>query len=222
MPPIDDPAAPAAERAYRAVKEDILTGAVRGGSLLSEVEVGAPLGISRTPVHEAFLRLQAEGLLELVPRRGAVVVPVAPGEARDVLEVRRALESAAVRRLVSPGQDAARDRLATAVVALLAEQERLAAAGDVAGFARADTEFHATIVEASGNAVATGFYASLGDRQRRMAIGSIGAHTEHLVVLAEEHRSMAAEVAACDPDAFEASLRGHLSRTHAVLLGGAW
>lgn len=55
------------EHAYRVTKEQILTGQARGGQLLSEVETAARLGVSRTPVHEAFLRLAAEDLLELQP-----------------------------------------------------------------------------------------------------------------------------------------------------------
>jgi DNA-binding GntR family transcriptional regulator len=71
---------------------------MRGGRLLSELEVAAQLGVSRTPVHEAFLRLAAEDLLDPLPRRGAVVVPVPPREATDLLEMRIAIEASAVRR----------------------------------------------------------------------------------------------------------------------------
>jgi DNA-binding GntR family transcriptional regulator len=209
----------AAERAYASLKHDILSGVRRGGALLSEVEVGAPLGISRTPVHEAFLRLQAEGLLELVPRRGAVVVPVEPGEAADVLEVRRALETAAVRRLSEDGP--ARSALGEELGALLERQAELAEAGDVAGFAVADEQFHSAIVTASGNALSVRFYATLADRQRRMALGSIGSRTGHLTTLVGEHRRLAGLVADGDVAGFEESLTAHLSATHAVLLGGA-
>ncbi|MGZ0153511.1 GntR family transcriptional regulator [Kribbella sp. WER1] len=207
----------AAERAYLALKEGILTGEVRGGDLLSEVEVGTPLGISRTPVHEAFLRLQAEGLLRLVPRRGAVVVPVEPGEATDVLEVRRALESAAVRRLAGADRSALRDTL----VRLLDAQQALAGAGDVPGFVVADEQFHSAIVQASGNALSIRFYATLADRQRRMALSSIGTRTGHLTTLVGEHRDLADLVDAGDVDGFDRTLTAHLGATHAALLGGA-
>lgn len=207
----------AAERAYLALKEGILTGEVRGGELLSEVEVGTPLGISRTPVHEAFLRLQAEGLLRLVPRRGAVVVPVGPGEATDVLEVRRALESAAVRRLAGSDRSALRDTL----VRLLDAQQALAGAGDVPGFVVADEQFHSAIVQASGNALSIRFYATLADRQRRMALNSIGTRTEHLTTLVAEHRNLADLVDIGNADGFDQALAAHLSATHSALLGGA-
>ncbi|MFF0342731.1 GntR family transcriptional regulator [Kribbella sp. NPDC004875] len=208
---------PAAERAYLSLKDGILTGTVRGGDLLSEVEVGAPLGISRTPVHEAFLRLQAEGLLRLVPRRGAVVVPVEPGEATDVLEVRRALETAAVRRLAATGNGDLRATL----VRLLATQQELADAGDVQGFVVADEQFHSAIVAASGNALSLRFYSTLTDRQRRMALSSIGARTEHLTTLVAEHRRLAEFIERGDPDGFDTSLTAHLTATHAAFLGGA-
>lgn len=59
----------AADEAYASTRERIISGALAGGTLLSEVEVGADLGLSRTPVHEAFLRLAAEQFLTLIPRR---------------------------------------------------------------------------------------------------------------------------------------------------------
>ncbi|TIC79138.1 GntR family transcriptional regulator [Nocardioides sp. GY 10127] len=211
---------PAAERAYRAVKQAILSGESPGGRLLSEAEVGTQLGLSRTPVHEAFLRLQAEGLLDLLPRRGAVVVPVAPGEARDVLEVRRALETAAVRRLAEAAA-AEREALDARLAALLADQRSLAAEQDVAAFAQADAAFHVALLEASGNTVALRLYATLADRQQRMTIGSVGRRPEHLATLVDEHRTLAALVLAGDVDGFDDAVTTHLGRTHAVLLGGA-
>ena len=140
------------QRAYQATKDQILSGAVRGGQLLSEVEVAAALGVSRTPVHEAFLRLAAEDLLELLPRRGAVVVPVPPREATDLLEMRLALESSAVRRLCRTSDTL--EALFAELTDLIGAQREGAAAGDEHRFAAADDAFHHRIVEAAGNAIA--------------------------------------------------------------------
>src|ERR1700716_2733590 len=90
---------PAGDRAYQHTKELILSGRLPGGHLFSEGDIATSLEISRTPVREAFLRLEVEELLRLIPKRGAIVVPVPPGEAEDVLDLREALESAAVRRI---------------------------------------------------------------------------------------------------------------------------
>jgi len=212
--------APAARRAYDLIRAEILDGQLPGGVLLSEVEVAARLGVSRTPVHEAFLKLEAEELLELSPRRGAVVVPIRPGEAADVLETRHALEVAAVRRLAA-GVPAGRQAFAKLAEELLAEQDRLAGAGDFVAFAVADAAFHHAIVTASGNAIADRFYASLADRQRRMTIGAVSGRVEKLAVLAEEHRRLAGLVGVGDVGEFDAVLAAHFATTHQAALGSA-
>ncbi len=210
--------APAAQRVYDQIRGEILDGELSGGVLLSEVEVATRLGVSRTPVHEAFLKLEAEDLLELAPRRGAVVVPVRPGDAADVLEIRHALEVTAARRMAQAGP-AAREAFAAHANGLLAEQDRIAAAGDLAGFAAADAVFHRAIVTASGNLIADRFYASLADRQRRMTIGAVGAKVEWLPVLADEHRQLAGLVAGAEVSDFERMLARHFLTTHQTVLG---
>ncbi|MFD0473521.1 GntR family transcriptional regulator [Nonomuraea thailandensis] len=93
----------AAHTAYAVTKELILSGELPGGSLISEGEIAERVRVSRTPVREAFLRLESEELLALHPKRGAVVVPVPPGEAADVLELRLALERSAAERIARTG-----------------------------------------------------------------------------------------------------------------------
>ncbi|HEX3589987.1 MAG TPA: GntR family transcriptional regulator [Pseudonocardiaceae bacterium] len=204
---------PAARRAYVATKDLILSGRLPAGSLLSEGEIAGRLSLSRTPVREAFLRLETEDLLHLIPKRGAVVVPVPATEAADVLDVRLALETAAVRRLRG------RDDL-TAVLAGLDEladrQAGFAADRLVAEFAEVDEEFHRAIVHAAGNAVADKFYATLADRQRRMTIGAVGPHPDRLAAIVAEHRTLRDLVADRDVPGFAAFLERHLAVTHNV------
>lgn len=78
----------AAERAYRHLKRAILEQVHPGGSLISEGEIAEAAGVSRTPVREALLRLEAEGLVALYPKRGALVRPVSAREITDVVEAR--------------------------------------------------------------------------------------------------------------------------------------
>src|SRR5271168_1465404 len=96
----------AKDRAHEYVKRQVLTGAFPGGELISEGEVAAALGMSRTPVREAFLRLEAEGLLRLYPQRGALVVPVSSEEARAVIEARLVLEQFAAGKVIGRGPEA--------------------------------------------------------------------------------------------------------------------
>src|SRR5919109_1055225 len=95
------PTIAAAERAYQYVKSGILDQTYAGGRLLTEGEVAAAVGVSRTPVREALLRLQAEGLLTLYPKKGALVRPVSAQEIADVLGARELVESHAAATVVS-------------------------------------------------------------------------------------------------------------------------
>src|ERR1700709_457809 len=95
----------ASERAYRHVKERILEGALPGGELISENETAEQLGMSRAPVRAAFGQLEAEGLLRLYPKRGALVVPVSAQEMGAVIETRWVIERYAVERAIAePGE----------------------------------------------------------------------------------------------------------------------
>ncbi|GAA2484358.1 hypothetical protein GCM10010198_38850 [Nocardia seriolae] len=86
----------AAERAYHEIKERILSGKLPGGELISENEMAGELGTSRTPVREAFLRLETEGWMRLYPKRGALVVPAPSHEAEHVIHARYVVETGAV------------------------------------------------------------------------------------------------------------------------------
>jgi DNA-binding GntR family transcriptional regulator len=201
----------AAHTAYAVTKELILTGELPGGTLISEGEIAERVQVSRTPVREAFLRLESEELLALHPKRGAVVVPVPPGEAADVLELRLALEGAAAGRLARTGLPVTDDER---LRGLIDRQRTLAAAADIGGFAETDEAFHRGIVEASGNRLAARFYATLGDRQRRMSVLALGPRPERLPLLADEHEALLAHLREGDTAAFSEALLSHLTETH--------
>ncbi|MFJ6561513.1 GntR family transcriptional regulator [Streptomyces sp. NPDC091412] len=199
---------PAAERAYGLTKELIIDGRLPGGSLISEGEIAERTSLSRTPVREAFLRLQAEGLLQLFPKRGAVVVPVGPGEAEDVLELREALESSAVRRIARRAEPLG--GLVSRLSDLIDVQREHARRADVAAFAEADEAFHHGIVAASGNGLAERFYETLRDRQRRMAVQLLQPQPERLASLIHEHSLLVERIADRDDEGFAGALRAHL------------
>ncbi|MFI5607762.1 GntR family transcriptional regulator [Amycolatopsis sp. NPDC051903] len=212
MTPAKYTAPGAADRAYRLTKELVLTGELPGGHLFSEGEIAQRLGVSRTPVREAFLRLQVEGFLNLIPKRGAVVVPVPPGEAEDVLDAREAVEGAAVRRLVRR-PDLIPDALEQ-LRGVLDTQRRHAEAADLHGFAEADELFHRTIVAAGGNALLLDFYATLADRQRRMNVHALRPVPTLLPVVLREHEDLLAIIERANADAFGPALRSHLDQVH--------
>ena len=178
----------AAARVYAHVKERLLDGSFHGGALLSENELSQQLGLSRTPVRQAFVQLEAEGLLELYPKRGALVVPVAASEIEDVFEARLLVEEHCARRAAAVGA-----ALATELAEAIAEQERAIGpgGGGMAEFARSDRRFHRAIVHAAGNAILTRLYDALRDRQQRIAAVSLARNPSDAQRFVIEHRGIA-------------------------------
>ncbi|KAA5834227.1 GntR family transcriptional regulator [Saccharopolyspora hirsuta] len=201
------PEAPAADRAYQHVKAGLLDGSYPDGELLSEGEVASALQMSRTPVREAFLRLQTEGFLRLYPKRGALVVPVTAAEARAVVEARLALESFAIDKLAAQGDEAM-----TAIGAELAEHPACDTAElSDAGMHEADRAFHAALVAAAGNPVVADLYNALRDKQMRIT-ATARTHAARPRIT-HQHAQVAAALRDGDAELAKARLREHLLGT---------
>jgi DNA-binding GntR family transcriptional regulator len=159
---------PAAERVYAYVKAAILDRVYPGNELLTEGELATAVGVSRTPVREALLRLEESGLVRLYPKKGALVLPVLAQEVNDVLEARELIETHAAAK-VWPR----RKQLAEKLVPLVQEMRDHRKAGDAKSFLAADRAFHEAIVGAAGNEILAKLYNSLRDRQIRMGVPGI-------------------------------------------------
>lgn len=205
----------AKDRALDYVKSRVLTGAFAGGELISEGEVANALGMSRTPVREAFLQLEAAGLLRLYPKRGALVVPVSPDEVRGVLEARLVLEDFAVGAVVQRGQQAGA-ALYERLSAELQRQRDAAAGSRLADFLESDRAFHQLTLDAAGNSILAGFYSTLRDRQMRM-IGESARDGQRLVNIIGEHERIAAALRDGDRDVAREAVRAHLASTTRAL-----
>jgi DNA-binding GntR family transcriptional regulator len=219
-PPVPDTSAAAsgsaAARVYAHVKERLLDGTFPGGSLLSENELSQQLGLSRTPVRQAFVQLEAEGLLELYPKRGALVVPVAASEIEDVFEARLLVEEHCARRAANAGA-----RLVADLEPLIAEQEQAVAQGatGMAEFARADRHFHRAIVHAAGNAILTRLYDALRDRQQRIATVSLARNPGDAERFVAEHHGIVEAIGRSDGAAAADLVSAHLRAARDVARG---
>jgi DNA-binding GntR family transcriptional regulator len=96
----------AVDKAYKAVKDGIISGRYPGGERITEQEVAASSGVSRTPVREALRRLQAEGLVDFTPNFGAVVTAWTEADSDEVFELRAMLEAYGARRAARHASDA--------------------------------------------------------------------------------------------------------------------
>ena len=85
-------------RVYYKIRQGILNGAWKPGQALTELALTKMLGVSRTPVREALRQLELEGLIELRPNRGALVIGITPGDIEDIYEIRSLLERRATEK----------------------------------------------------------------------------------------------------------------------------
>ncbi|MFI6833232.1 GntR family transcriptional regulator [Kribbella sp. NPDC050241] len=204
---------PAAERVYAYVKAAILDRVYPGGELLTEGELAAAVGVSRTPVREALLRLEESGLVKLYPKKGALVQPVLPQEIDDVLEARELIETHAAAK-VWPR----RKQLVETLTQRVDEMREHRRSGDAKSFLEADRAFHEAIVGAAGNQILAKLYNSLRDRQVRMGVPgiqmqparmdkSIAAHQEMIDALGGNSVKRFRELVVAHIDTASADLR---------------
>jgi len=185
----------------------ILSGDVAPGERLSELSISERLGVSRLPVREAFRRLEAEGLLESLPRRGVRVVELDGDELSTVREVRIALELIAVRQTIEK-QDP--DVLAALRGSL--ERGRVAAAGgDTATLAAINEEFH----ELLGTGAGSRFLADTLRSVRNQAHHLVGGVSAAVEPSWDEHAAIIQATVDGDSELACMLMRRHLADRHA-------
>ncbi len=134
-------------RVYEQLRDEILSGTLPVGAQLVEARIASELGVSKTPVREALIRLQRDGLVEIEPYRGARVIEPTTDDIREILELRQVLETHVARDLATRRPAAPLDRLEQTI----AEGRRALDAGDERRVHEALTEFSDILAEASGN-----------------------------------------------------------------------
>ena len=214
------PTGSAADRVFDHARTAILDGRYADHELISEGVLAEATGVSRTPVREALLRLEAQGMVRLIPKRGALVLPVTAGEWNDVLDTRRLVERHGAAVALAAGQGPA---VAARLRPHLDRLTAATAAGDVAGYVAADRDFHATIVAAAGNGILDRLYATLRDRQLRMGAvtlraGSPGADDRaRMRSTVDDHAAIAAAFAAGDAELVDRLTIEHIERADRIL-----
>ncbi|OMH32387.1 GntR family transcriptional regulator [Tersicoccus sp. Bi-70] len=203
------------ERAYAYLRDEVLSDPARQGTFLNETELAASIGVSRTPVREALLLLVADGLVEMIPQRGARVPVIGRQQIHDLMQVRAMLEcqSALSTMHADTAPVAAMDEV-------LAAQESLADGGDERAFIDLDRAFHQSLIDAVGNGLLSATYARLRSRQIVIGVEALFRSPERQRQVVAEHRAILAALAAGDDEAATAAITEHLRVTERVLLGG--
>ncbi len=211
------PGAPRGSRvddAYRALRQRILDNAYPPGYQALEQTLADELGLSRTPVREALIRLQKEGLVDVVPRHGMRVLPVSPTDMKEIYEILSALESTAAELLakrqpsdaeLAPLERASRD------------MSRALRADDLEAWADADERFHRQLIELAGNRLLVQTVLNFWDRAQRVRRLTLRLRPKP-VNSTKEHLALVERIRAGDPRGAHEVNRAHRERASRELL----
>ncbi len=180
--PVVDEYMPLRDVVFHTLRRAILKGDLKPGERLMEVQLANRLGVSRTPIREAIRKLELEGLVTMVPRKGAEVSEITEKSMRDVLEVRRVLEELAVKIACDKMTEEELERLG-----LVSKKFRdIMYCDDLQLIAETDVEFHEIIYEATGNARLIQILSNLREQMYRYRVEYLKDYNSH-GILADEH-----------------------------------
>lgn len=204
------------EEAYQALKKAIRDNVFPPGHQAAEPEIARQLGMSRTPVHEAIIRLQEEGLVQVLPRRGILICPISADDIREIYDVLIALEGMAAALLAGlPG-----DRPASAAKALEQESalmEQALERQELLDWAAADDRFHQLLTERCGNRRLARVAATVRDQSHRARLFTL--HLRPLpTASAAEHRRITDAIREGAAAEAEAAARAHRVQARDALL----
>lgn len=204
---IEDFSGSLANRVHLFLKDAIMSLDYAPGDILRKNDIAAELGVSRSPVSEAFAKLASEGLVEIVPQSGTYVSRFSMDEIREGTFIRAALELAAVEKIATERTE----KQLTLLNRNLRMQEILLEDGDIPGFYRADEEMHALIMSFTGYRRLAGLAESTWlqvNRARQLVLPSPGRTHETL----KEHATIIKTIRDGDPVAARAATANHLGQ----------
>lgn len=196
---------PLREVVFKTLRKAILTGELKPGERLMEIHLAQKLGVSRTPIREAIRRLELEGLVVMLPRKGAHVASITEKSMTDVLEVRLALDKLAVQLACERITQEQKQKLQLK----MEEFEAAIASRNIDDIAKADVDFHDVIFEASGNARLGQMVNNLAEQMYRYRFEYIKDANEH-PTLVSEHRMIYEAIIASDTDAAMEAISTHI------------
>lgn len=198
---------------FRTLRQAILHGELKPGERLMEIHLAERLGVSRTPIREAIRKLELEGLVVMIPRRGAVVASITEKDLKDVLEVRRTLELLAC--------EVACERITPELLEELkgAKEEfgRLKETEDVNRLAAVDVKFHEIIYVATGNDRLISILNNLREQMYRYRLEYLKDRSSR-ERLDKEHQEIYLGIKNGDKEAVSAAVCIHIDNQETAIL----
>lgn len=211
-----EPADGMTQRAYSAFKSAIRDSEFAPGEQVSAQALAEKFGMSRTPVQEAALRLQQEGLVKILPKRGIQICALAPADVRAAYDIVIALEAAAAELLAA--MPLAKRRIAAGELAdETARMADAARAQDLTRWGKADAAFHHLLVAHCGNDRIGAIIGTLNDQTHRARMMTLPLR-DNLALSVREHRWLIAAIRAGKPDEAHGAARAHRRRAQAEIM----
>ena len=204
------------DEAYQALKTAIRDNVFPPGHQAAEPEIARQLDMSRTPVHEAIIRLQEEGLVQVLPRRGVLICPVSADDIREIYDVLIAVEGMAASLLATLPKDAA-VAAGEALDRETAAMEQALEKGRLLDWAAADERFHHMLTERCGNRRLARVAATVRDQSHRARLFTLHLRPQP-TASAAEHRRVTDAIRAGKASEAESAARAHRVRARDALL----
>lgn len=198
---------------FNTLRQAILTGDLKPGERLMEIHLANRLGVSRTPIREAIRKLELEGLVTMIPRRGAEVAQITEKSMNDVLEVRRALDALCVELACERISDEEIRSLRSACEYF----ERAVRGKDAKKIAQADVDLHDIIVQATGNQRLIQLVNNLSEQMYRYRYEYIKDSTQHGRLI-EEHRVIYESIVKRDKVAAAKAAKIHIDNQEKAII----
>lgn len=204
---------PLRETVCEALRDAIRRGILEPGERLMEVQLAEELGISRTPVREAIRKLEQEGYVIMMPRRGTYVSSLSVHDVKEIFEIRTALESLSTTLATMRIEPEELEKLRT----LLIEIEGHIKRKDIDKIVATDIEFHGLLYQVSRNERLVTIISNLKEQLARFRTLSM-SYPGRLQKTLEEHRAMVEAIAAGDVDAARDAAEHHMEQAEETLL----
>ena len=204
---------PLREIVFESLREAIIGGVLKPGERMMEVRLAEEMGVSRTPVREAIRKLELEGFVIMVPRKGAYVAGISSKDVSEVFEIRAAFEGLAASLAAERITDAEKEELERVLVVKAASVQ----ANDFASLIEKDTEFHEMIYKASRNERLMQIISNLREQINRFRMVSLAYPGRGKEAL-EEHKKIAEAIADRDFVLAQALAQEHISNAKNALL----
>jgi len=198
---------------YKKLRRAILLEELKAGERLTEIHLADKLGVSRTPIREAIGKLEQEGLVTIIPRRGTIVADITEKSLKNVLEVRRVLDMLSAELACDRIDEAGKRALEKACL----EFEEAIKGGDLREIVQKDVALHNIIVEVTGNSILRQMMGAMFEQMYRYRVEYLKDESRYETII-REHRGICESIVRRDKEMAAKLAKEHIDNQEAAIM----